>query len=91
VGGRLVQRRGLHPKGGTFAFEIRAIERWLELEVGVEAIRADDATETDASVLFKKPWRFLPRFEFMIGAGPSIIHNTGRDGGTLWDCRRLRT
>jgi hypothetical protein len=75
---------GLHPKGGTFAFEIPAIERWLELEFGVEAIRADGDTETAASVLFKKPWRLSPRFEFMAGVGPSIAHGTGRDGGTFW-------
>jgi hypothetical protein len=75
---------GVHPKGGTFAFEIPAIERWLELEFGVEAIRADGQTETAAGVLFKKPWRFSPRFEFMAGVGPSIADGTGRDGGTFW-------
>jgi hypothetical protein len=35
-------------------------------------------------VLFKKPWRFSPRFEFMIGAGPELIHATGRERGTFW-------
>jgi hypothetical protein len=75
---------GLHPKGGTFAFEIPAVERWLELEFGAEAIRADGRTEAAVGVLFKKPRRFSPRFEFMVGAGPSIAHGTGPDGGTFW-------
>ena len=27
---------GLHPKGGTFAFEVPINERWLEIEFGIE-------------------------------------------------------
>jgi len=34
---------GFHP-GATFAFEVTPIEHWLELEVGVSAIRADGGT-----------------------------------------------
>jgi hypothetical protein len=74
---------GLHP-GGTFAFEVTAIERWLELEVGVTVIRDEASTEMPVGVLLKKPWRFSPQFEFMIGAGPAIIHTKGRDEGTFW-------
>jgi hypothetical protein len=75
---------GFRPKGGTFAFEITPIEHWLELEVGVSAIRGDGSTEIPADVLFKKPWTFSPQFEFMIGAGPELIHATGPDRGTFW-------
>ena len=74
---------GFHP-GGTFAFEVTAIERWLELEVGFTAIRHEDGFEMPADILFKKPWRFSPQFEFMIGAGPELIHATGREHGTYW-------
>lgn len=77
------RNEGLHPKGATFAFEIPAIERWLELEFGVEAIHADH-TEVAGSVLFKKPWRFSPQVEFMAGLGPVIVHGSGPDGGTFW-------
>jgi hypothetical protein len=75
---------GLHPIGATFAFEVTPIERWLELEIGVSALRADDATEVPISVLFKKPWQMSPKFEFMIGVGPELIHVTGNAPQTYW-------
>jgi hypothetical protein len=74
---------GFHP-GGTFAFEVTPIEHWLELEFGLTAIRSGASTEMPVDVLFKKPWRFSPRFEFMIGAGPELIHVAGPDHGTFW-------
>jgi hypothetical protein len=74
---------GFHP-GGTFAFEISPIENWLELEIGFTVIRADARTEMPIDVLFKKPWRFSPQFEFMIGVGPELVHVTGPDSATFW-------
>jgi hypothetical protein len=74
---------GFHP-GGTFAFEVTPIERWLELEIGITAIHDDEGTEIPIDVLFKKPWRLSPTFEFMIGVGPELIHATGPDHGTFW-------
>jgi hypothetical protein len=74
---------GFHP-GGTFAFEVTPIENWLELEVGFTAIRTDASTEMPVDVLFKKPWRFSPQFEFMIGVGPEIVHTTGPNSATFW-------
>jgi hypothetical protein len=74
---------GFHP-GGTFAFEVTPIEGWLELEVGFTAIRSGDATEMPVDVLFKKPWRPSPTFEFMIGVGPELIRTTGREASTFW-------
>ena len=74
---------GFHP-GGTFAFEVTPVEHWLELEVGFTAIHGDDGTEMPVDVLFKKPWRFSPAFEFMVGVGPELIHVTGPDHGTFW-------
>ena len=77
------RREGAHP-GGTFAFEITPIEHWLELEIGMTAIRSEDGTEIPIDVLFKKPWRYSPTFEFMVGIGPEIIRATGPHAATFW-------
>jgi hypothetical protein len=74
---------GAH-SGATFAFEVTPIEHWLELEIGVTAIRTGAGIELPVDVLFKKPWQYSPQFEFMIGVGPEIIHATGTDHGTFW-------
>jgi len=75
---------GPHPWGGTFAFEVTPVEGWLELELGVAATRADGGTEVPVDVLFKKPWQFSRQFEFMIGAGPELIHATKPNPATYW-------
>jgi hypothetical protein len=74
---------GFHP-GGTFAVEVTPIEGWLELEIGFTAIRGDHSTESAVDVLFKKPWRLSPHFEFMVGVGPEIVRATGLDHRTFW-------
>jgi hypothetical protein len=74
---------GFHP-GGTFAFEVTPIEHWLELEIGVAAIRADASTEMPIGILFKKPWRWSSQLEFMVGIGPEVVHATGPDHVTFW-------
>ena len=71
-------------KGGTFAFEITPIEKWLELEIGLTVVAADGGVEVPFDVLFKKPWRFSRQFEFMIGAGPELVHATGPSHATFW-------
>jgi hypothetical protein len=71
-------------QGGTFAFEVTPIDNWLELEVGIAAVKGDVGVETSIDVLFKKPWRFSPRFEFMIGVGPEVVHASGPDRATFW-------
>ena len=78
------REEGLHPKGVTFAFEVTPIEHWLELEVGVSALRADGETEVPFDVLFKKPWQISPKFEFMIGVGPELVHVAGTTPQTYW-------
>ena len=78
------RHEGTRAAGGTFAFEVTPIEHWLELEVGATAIHASANVETSFDVLFKKPWRVSPRFEFMVGVGPELIHETGSGGGTHW-------
>jgi hypothetical protein len=71
-------------KGVTLAFEVTPIEHWLELEIGATALAADGGVEVPFDVLFKKPWQPSPRFEFMVGVGPEVVHVSGRDGGTFW-------
>ena len=66
--------------GGALAFEVTPIENTLELEIGIAAVPADGGVEMPVDVLFKKPWRFSPKFEFMIGAGPEIVHSFGPIG-----------
>lgn len=73
----------VHP-GATFAFEVTPIEHWLEIEVGISAVKSDGGTELPLDVLFKKPWRISQTFEFMIGVGPELIHATGPDHATYW-------
>jgi len=75
---------GFNAKGATFAFEVTPIERWLELEIGVAALRAKTSTEIPVDVLFKKPWQISSTVEFMAGAGPELIHTTGVGRGTSW-------
>jgi hypothetical protein len=58
--------------GGTFAVEATPIENWLEIEIGLTTLSTSGRTEWSGDVLFKKPFRISPTFEFMIGAGPSI-------------------
>jgi hypothetical protein len=58
--------------GGMFAVEKTVIEDWLEIEVGLTALGTAGRTELSGDILFKKPFRISPTFEFMIGVGPSI-------------------
>lgn len=71
-------------KGGTFALEFTPIEDRLELECGLTVLAANGGVEVPVDVLFKKPWRLSPQFEFMIGAGPEIVHAFGPNHATLW-------
>jgi hypothetical protein len=58
--------------GGTFAVEKTIIENWLEIEVGLTALGTNGQTELSGDIIFKKPFRISPTFEFMVGVGPSI-------------------
>lgn len=60
--------------GSTVAVEVTPIEHWLELEGGVTPLFSRRSTEWSADLLFKKPWSFSKKIEFMIGAGPEWIH-----------------
>jgi hypothetical protein len=61
--------------GPTVAVEFTPIENRLEVEAGVTAL-FNHSTEWDADFLFKKPWTFSKKAEFMLGAGPEWIHTT---------------
>jgi hypothetical protein len=60
--------------GPTVAVEVTPIENWLELEAGVTPLFRRHSTEWSTDLLFKKPWTFSPKFEFMLGVGPEWIH-----------------
>lgn len=60
--------------GPTVAVEVTPIENRLELEAGVTALFQRHATEWSVDFLFKKPWTFSDKFEFMIGVGPEWVH-----------------
>ena len=59
--------------GPDAAVEVTPIENWLEIEVGVTPLFSRNSTEWDTDVLFKKPWTFSDKAEFMAGAGPEWI------------------
>jgi hypothetical protein len=60
--------------GPTVAVEITPIENWLELEAGVTPLFRRHSTEWSIDLLFKKPWTFSDKMEFMLGVGPEWIH-----------------
>ncbi len=60
--------------GPTVAVEVTPIEKWLELEAGITPLLRRHSTEWGVDLLFKKPWTFWDKFEFMIGVGPEWIH-----------------
>ena len=69
--------------GGSLAAEIEPIENWLELEFGLSTLATAGHTELSGDVLFKKPFRISPTFEFMVGAGPSVSQTlNGAERGT---------
>ena len=63
--------------GPTAAVEFTPIENWLELEAGVTPLFRRHSTEWSTDLLFKKPWTFSPKFEFMLGVGPEWVHTNG--------------
>jgi hypothetical protein len=62
--------------GYSIAAEVTPIENWLELELGVSPTYGVHAKELDADLLFKKPWTFSRKVEFMFGVGVTSTHAT---------------
>jgi hypothetical protein len=60
--------------GPDLAVEVTPIENWLELEAGTTPLFRPHSTEWDTDLLFKKPWIFSEKAEFMAGFGPEWIH-----------------
>jgi hypothetical protein len=60
--------------GYSIAAEVTPIENWLELELGVSPIYGTHSREWDADLLFKKPWTFSSKVEFMFGVGVTRTH-----------------
>ena len=65
--------------GYSVAVEVTPIEDLLELELGVSPTFSDHAKETDVDFLFKKPWTFSPKAEFMFGLGLAWTHANDRN------------
>src|SRR5246127_5604292 len=61
--------------GPTVAVEVTPIENWLELEAGVTPLFRRHSTEWSVDLLFKKPWTFSEKMEFMAGVGPEWVHS----------------
>jgi hypothetical protein len=60
--------------GPNLAVEVTPIEKWLELEAGMTPFFTHNGTGWDTDLLFKKPWTFSRKVEFMVGVGPEWIH-----------------
>jgi hypothetical protein len=67
-------RGGLSSFGPSVAVEFTPIENWLEIEAGVTPLFRRHSREWDTDVLFKKPWTFSRKVEFMFGVGPEWVH-----------------
>jgi hypothetical protein len=69
--------------GSTFGYnvsvEVTPIEDWLELELGVTPTFGPHLRERDMDLLFKKPWTFSPKVEFMFGVGLAWTHSNNND------------
>jgi hypothetical protein len=69
--------------GGMVAAEFSVIENWLEIETGFTTLNTTGHSDLSGDILFKKPFRISPSFEFMVGAGPSFAQAlNGPDSGT---------
>jgi hypothetical protein len=68
--------------GGTVAAEKEIIENCLELEFGLTMLGTSVRRELSADLLFKKPYRFSPEFEFFVGVGPSVSRSLSGIGST---------
>ena len=65
--------------GYSVAVEVTPIEDWLELELGVSPTFGSHIRARDIDLLFKKPWTFSSKLEFMFGVGAAWTH-TSTDG-----------
>jgi len=60
--------------GYSAAVEVTPIENWLELEIGVTPTFGTHLRAWDIDLLFKKPWTFSSKVEFMFGLGVARTH-----------------
>jgi hypothetical protein len=68
--------------GPNLAVEVTPIEEWLELELGVSALKQHSATEWETDLLFKKPYTLSSTVEFMAGLGPTWTHSNESSSNT---------
>jgi hypothetical protein len=68
--------------GPDLAVEVTPIDEWLELELGVSALKHRQATDWETDLLFKKPYTLSSTVEFMAGLGPTWTHSSQPNGPT---------
>ena len=69
--------------GGNIGIEKEVIENWLELEASLTGLGTSGRGELSGDLLFKKPFRLSPDFEFFVGVGPELARTfSGSDRGT---------
>ena len=68
--------------GGSLFLEWEAIDKWLELELGIAGLAAEGGVEVPIDLLVKKPFRLSRRVELMVGLGPELVlyRRTPKDG-----------
>ena len=70
--------------GAQVSVEFDAIEHWLELELGVQALAGGGAQQLSVDFLFKKPFALTHRLSVMPGLGPQVVRTVqGGRGSTL--------
>ena len=71
--------------GANIFLEYKAIDHWLELELGVSVLPADGGHEVPIDFLFKKPFQLTRRLEVMLGFGPEVVNVSGTENsGTFF-------
>ena len=63
--------------GWALSAEVTPVEGWIELESGVTWLGRGQRRHVAADFLFKKPFRFSPRAEFMAGIGAEWSRSSG--------------
>jgi hypothetical protein len=59
--------------GGEVSVEFDAVEKWLELELGVQGLGGRDGVAASIDLLFKMPFSLGRRLSVMPGLGPQVV------------------
>ena len=75
-----VDSNGSGHVGAEAEVEFDLVQKWLELEVGIQGLAGAGSEELSADILLKKPFDVTHGFSFMPGIGPEVVvgHQSGR-------------